>query len=128
MLFSSQLIIRPLSTATLCFYFSFLVSPVATSRQRSDCDHIFILLYFSIMLHYHKMSSFSNVVTVSACNNIYCFSFLHSPLHASAFYTDIFRWAHFSCSLLHLYAEPHVRCFVIPNKICPGVHKIRKIC
>jgi hypothetical protein len=42
-------------------------------------------------------------------------------------YKAIFRWALYSCSLLQLYAEPYVGCFVIPNKIRLGVHKIHNI-
>jgi hypothetical protein len=55
------------------------------------------------------------------------FLFLHIQLHVSA-YKAIFRWELlelFIVTLLH--AEPHVGCFVIPNKICLKVHKIRKI-
>jgi hypothetical protein len=56
------------------------------------------------------------------------FLLFHIPLHVSAFYKAIFRWALFDLLVVKLlYAEPHVGCFVIPKKICLEVHKIRKI-
>jgi hypothetical protein len=56
----------------------------------------------------------------------YCSSFyIYHFLHISAYYKAIFRWALYdllAVPLLH--AEPHISCFVIPNKICLEVHKI----
>jgi hypothetical protein len=55
------------------------------------------------------------------------FLLFHIPQHVSA-YKAIFRWALFELFVVTvLRAQPHVGCFVTPNKIRLEVHKIRKI-
>jgi hypothetical protein len=75
-------------------------------------NFLWIMLYFSILLHYHK-SSLSDITP-----SYYATTFINSPRHVSAsFIRPSSGWYFLSWSLLHLSTKPHVSCFVVHNEL-----------